>query len=476
MARGSLEPHLIVIFGGTGDLMRRKLLPALAGLSARGRIPDGTSVLALGRSRLNDEEFRAWARESLTKGGPQGEAAAAWCEACLHYQSLGDGAEEDYAALAERIREIESERGLPGNRLFYLALPPGSFAPSIAGLGGAGLARSPGWTRLVVEKPFGTDLQSARTLNERVHRHFAEEQVYRIDHYLGKETVQNLLVFRFANPIFEAIWNRNHVERVEITVAESMGAGTRAGYYDLAGALRDMVQNHLTQLLTLSAMEVPAAFDADAIRAEKIKVLRSVAPIADSDVVWGRYTEGETDGRPVPGYLDEDGVPADSHTETFVALRMEVANWRWQGVPFLLRTGKRLPQRSTEVRVVFRRAPVSIFQDHPGCRVHSNVLTLRLQPDEGFNLAFEVKTPGEGVELSTQHLRFAYADAFGGLRDAYETLLLDVMSGDQTLFVHADEVEAAWRLYDPLLEHRPAPLPYPAGSWGPEAVARLRAR
>jgi glucose-6-phosphate 1-dehydrogenase len=473
MVRGPLEPHLIVIFGGTGDLARRKLLPALVGLAGRGRLPSGTSVLALGRRSLTDEEYRDWARAALTARGVATSAVLSWCDVGLHYQPTGDGAPEDYRALTERIRSLEEEHGLSGNRIFYLALPPAAFAPTIEALGEVGLNRGPGWTRLVVEKPFGTDLVSARELNTGLHAHFEEEQVYRIDHYLGKETVQNLLVFRFANPIFESLWNRSHVESVQITVAESVGAGQRAGYYDRSGALRDMVQNHLTQLLTLTAMEVPATFEADAIRAEKVKVLHSVSPLEDRDVVRGQYTSGEIGGEPVPGYREEDAALSDSVTETFVALRLEVANWRWQGVPFLLRTGKRLPERTTEIRVVFRRAPIAIFQPYPGCHVHSNVLTLRLQPNEGFELAFEVKTPGEGIELATQHLRFAYADAFGALRDAYETLLLDVMTGDQTLFVHAAEVEAAWRLYTPLLEQRRSPDPYRAGTWGPEAVGTL---
>ncbi len=462
-----------MIFGGTGDLTRRKLLPALAGLAGRRLVPGGTSVLALGRSRLTEEEYRAMMRQPLGDAGADTVETMSSCEVSLHYQPLGEGTPEDYRALAERIRSLEAEHGLAGDRIFYLALPPASFAPTVEALGEAGLNHGPGWTRLVVEKPFGTDLASADELNRRLHRYFGEEQIYRIDHYLGKETVQNLLVFRFANPIFESLWNRNHVERVQITVAETVGAGQRAGYYDRSGALRDMVQNHLTQLLTLTAMEVPATFDADSIRAEKAKVLRSVSPISDEDVVWAQYAAGEIQGQPVPGYREEPAVPDESVTETFVALRLEVANWRWQGVPFLLRTGKRLPQRVTDIRVVFRRAPVALFRRSATGHVHRNVLTLSLQPNEGFDLAFEVKTPGGGVEFATQHLRFGYAEAFGEIPDAYETLLLDVMTGDQTLFVHAEEVEAAWRLYTPLLERRPAPLLYPAGTWGPDGAGSL---
>jgi glucose-6-phosphate 1-dehydrogenase len=473
MVRGPLEPHLFVVFGGTGDLTRQKLLPALVSLASRGRLPPGTAVLALGRGQQSDGDYRASVRESLMEAGLEAEQALPWCEERLHYQSIGGGTPEDYRVLAERIRDLEKAHGLPGNRVFYLALPPVSFGPTLEGLGEVGLNRGPGWARLVIEKPFGSDLESARELNRRVHRYFDEQQVYRIDHYLGKETVQNLLVFRFANPIFESLWNRDRIQSVQITVAETAGAGQRAGYYDGAGALRDMVQNHLTQLLTLVAMEVPATFDADAIRAEKVKVLRSVQPLGREDAVWGQYAPGEVNGRPLPGYHEEPGVPADSTTETFVALRMEVANWRWQGVPFVLRTGKRLPRRLTQISVSFRRPPVSIFQPYAECRVHSNVLTLRLQPDEGFELGFEVKSPGDGLRLATQHLRFAYADAFGELRDAYETLLVDVMSGDQTLFVHSDEVEAAWRIYTPLLEQRRTALSYPAGTWGPDAADRL---
>jgi len=472
MARDSLDPHLFVIFGGTGDLTRRKLLPALAELASRGRLPRGTAVLALGRAEQSGDDFRANARQSLVDAGLDAGDASSWCESRLFYHRLDSESPAGFAALRDRIESVEGAGDLTGHRVFYLALPPAVFGPTIEGLGAAGLNEGPGRTRLVVEKPFGTDLESAIELNRQAHRYFREDQVYRIDHYLGKETVQNLLVFRFANPIFESLWNRDRIHRVQITVAEPDGAGQRAGYYDRSGALRDMVQNHLTQLLTLIAMEVPTSFDAEAIRSEKVKVLRSVQPIAEEDVVWGQYTAGEIDSHPVPGYREERAVPAASSTETFVALRLDIANWRWQGVPFVLRTGKRLPRRLTEISVEFRRPPVSIFRPFE-CRLHSNVLTLRLQPEEGFDLRFEVKLPGEGVELGTQALHFAYADAFGRLRDAYETLLLDIMAGDQTLFVHSDEVEAAWRLYTPLQERPREPLPYGAGTWGPEAADRL---
>lgn len=470
----SVEPHLFVILGATGDLTERKLLPAVAHLMTDGTLGHESVVLGVARDRDHDEEsFRRWAREALADSGLTDEQTRAWCDDCIHYHSIGDAGEADYHRLADRVRAVEEEHGLPGNRIFYLALPPGAFPTTIEQLGQCELNGGPGWTRLVIEKPFGRDLESARELNALVHRHFEEDQVYRIDHYLGKETVQNLLVFRFANPIFESLWNRDRIASVHITVAEDLGVGDRAGYYDRAGALRDMVQNHLTQLLTLTAMEVPAAFDAAAIRTEKLKVLRNVEPIDPDRVVFGQYRAGSIDGEPTVSYLDEADVDDDSDTETFVALELAVANWRWQGVPFYLRTGKRLPRRLTRIVVGFHRPPVSLFEPYDHCRVTSNRLVISLQPDEGFSLGFEVKTPGEEIGLATQRLRFEYADAFGALPDAYETLLRDVGEGDQTLFVHADEVEAAWRLYTPLLERPKDVHAYTGGSWGPDRAEKL---
>ncbi len=473
MSGPALDPHLFVIVGGTGDLAQRKLLPALA--RALGRASDVESVvLAVSRTAdMDDDAYRDFARAALDRAGVTDPAALDWCGRKLHHMPLPETSASSWTAVKERIEAVESEHGLPGNRVFYLALPPDAFPGTIMALGDAGLAEGPGWTRLVIEKPFGRDLASARALNALVHRHFDESQVYRIDHYLGKETVQNLLVFRFANPVFEDVWNRDRVASVRITVAESLGVEHRAAYYEHAGALRDMIQNHATQLLTLVAMEAPAAFDAAAIRAEKVKVLRSIAPLDPDAMVLGQYAAGEIDGKAVPGYRDEPGVAPDSRTETFAALRLDVATWRWQGVPFFLRTGKRLGRRLTRIVVTFRRPPVEIFEPfQDACRLGSNVLVLTLQPDEGFDLGFEVKTPGEGVELASQRLRFRYDEAFAPLPDAYETLLRDIVQGDQTLFVHADEVEAAWRLYDPLLAHKPEPLPYAAGSRGPAAADR----
>jgi glucose-6-phosphate 1-dehydrogenase len=376
----------------------------------------------------------------------------------------------------ERAAEVEAEAGTKGNRVYYLALPPSAFPGTIRALGAHEVERGAGekkWGRLVIEKPFGKDLASARELNATVHEHFAEDDVYRIDHYLGKETVQNLLVFRFANAIFESVWNRQGVERVEILVAETNDAAGRAGYFDGVGTLRDMVQNHLTQLFALAAMEPPVRLDADGIRTEKIKVLRSTRTARRDGVVLGQYEAGG--GK--EGYLDHDGVARGSTTETFAAVRLYVDNWRWQGVPFVLRTGKRMPERLTEIAVVFRKPPVALFRNKAATGRTAptpNVLRIRLQPDEGFRLSFEVKAPGDGFGVTTQELDFRYEDAFGRLPDAYETLLRDVAKGDATLFVHADEAEQAWRLYEPLLDHDGVrPHPYASGSWGPDEADRL---
>jgi glucose-6-phosphate 1-dehydrogenase len=473
-----LEPLTFVVFGGTGDLMERKLLPALFRVAVGGgeRVP--CTILGAARSTAFDDlKYREWARRALLAAGlDPSQGGEHWCDECLFYQSVkGDPA--SFRALAARLEALERQRGCTANRVYYLALPPEAVPHVIEGLGLAGLGHSSGWTRLVIEKPFGRDLDTAHELNLQVHRHFGEEQVFRIDHYLGKETVQNLLALRFANPAFESLWNRDRVESVQITVAEELGVADRAGYYDGVGAVRDMVQNHLAQLATLIAMEVPVAFDADDIRNEKVKVLRAVPRVLDEDVITGQYGAGRVGGEDVVAYRDEVGVAPASKTETFAALRLEVDNWRWQGVPFFLRTGKRLPRRLTQIVVVFRRAPVSLFGTAGSMHVDRNALAMTLQPDEGFDLLFDVKVPGQRFELGKEALRFRYDAAYGPLSDAYETLLVDIMKGDQTLFVRADEAEAAWRLFSPLVvEPRPLPEPYTAGSWGPEGADELLAR
>jgi glucose-6-phosphate 1-dehydrogenase len=361
--------------------------------------------------------------------------------------------------------------------VFYIALPPSAFASTIEGLGAAGLDQSGGWTRLVIEKPFGHDAASAAALDAVVHRWFDEAQIYRIDHYLGKETVQNLLVFRFANAVFESLWNRDHVESVEITIAEDIGIEGRAGYYEGAGLVRDILQNHGAQLLSLVAMGVPARMDAESIRAEKVKAVRSITPIRREDVVFGQYARGRVKEEDVPAYREEKGVSPTSGTETFAALRVHVDNWRWQGVPFYLRAGKRLARRLTEVVINFRRPPVWLFQPMGHCELHSNTLRLTIQPNEGFELLFDVKVPGKPMTLERLPLDFFYNEKFSRLPEAYQTLLLDVVEGDQTLFVHADEVSAAWQLVDPLLDGTVPVLPYEAGTWGPtEADALLAHR
>jgi glucose-6-phosphate 1-dehydrogenase len=419
---------------------------------------------------MSTDAFRLWAYEGLCNSGARNASdLRQWCEDHLYYQTLREGGLEDYQALATFVARLEVARNLPQNRIFYLALPPGSVPPTLERLDETGLLKSHGWVRVVFEKPFGHDFHSARALNTLLHRYLDESQIYRIDHYLGKETVQNLLAFRFANPIFESLWNRDTVESVEITVAEDLGVEHRGAYYQEAGALRDMVQNHLTQLLTVVGMEVPTSFEASEIQAEKLKVLRSISPIRSQDVIFGQYTAWDVAGQRIAGYHEERGVPPDSTTETYVALKLEIHNWRWRGVPFYLRTGKRLPRKITQVAVIFRAAPIQVFRSLEPGSLSSNKLLITLQPSEGFSLCFSVKTPGRPFQFTDRALRFDYSQAFGGqLPEAYETLLRDVMIGDQTLFVTSDFTETAWRLYDPiLLGPRPVHF-YTAGSWGPK--------
>lgn len=475
MGTATHEGSIFTIFGATGDLSRRKLLPALYRNHTAGLLDPRVRILGVSRKPLTDEDFRALASESLAAAGISGDDVPAFI-ARLHYMASPNGDAADFERLAATLAELRSHDDLPENYCFYLSLPPRAFGPTIAGLGSVGLnvTNDAGWTRLIVEKPFGTDLESAQKLNATVHEYFTEEQIYRIDHYLGKETVQNLLVFRLANAFIESSWNRERIEAVQITVGESLGVGTRAGYYDQSGALRDMLQNHITQLIALVAMEVPTSFSATAIRYEKLKVLESIHPIDPSDVVRARYTAGTVDGKAVKGYMDEDGVPADSQTETFVAATLGIDSWRWQGVPFYIRTGKCMPAKTSQIAVRFRGAPVRYFE-RLGCpQDTADVLTITLQPDEGFAFHFDIKQPGNPLRLERVPLEFFYRDRFKGeMPGAYQTLLLDVLAGDQTLFVHGDEVEQSWRLYDPLLRNPPKVCEYEAGTWGPAEAEHI---
>lgn len=475
MSEHQVEPHVFVIIGATGDLTGRKLLPALYHLRDQGTLETrNTLIVGAALPEMGEEGFRQWAFEGLNQGGSRNETELrVWCEECLHYQSLHEGRPQDYEALAGYIRRLEHMHSMPENRVFYLALPPATVLDAMERLDEAGLLKSHGWVRVVFEKPFGRDFPSARRLNTTLHRYIEESQIYRIDHYLGKETVQNLLAFRFANPIFESLWNRDTIENVQITVAEDLGVEHRGAYYQQAGALRDMVQNHLTQLMTVVAMEVPVSFNAAALQSERLKVLHSIAPITPQDIVFGQYTSWQVADQTIHGYCEEQGVPKDSTTETYVAVKTEIHNWRWKGVPFYLRTGKRLPRKLTQIAVTFREAPTQMFRSLDPGRISPNMLLIMLQPSEGFSLCFSVKSPGRPFRLSDHALQFDYEGAFGRLPEAYETLLLDVMIGDQTLFVSADFTETAWRLYDPLLTGEKSVHSYTAGSWGPREADAL---
>ncbi len=455
----SVEPHLFIIFGGAGDLARRKLIPALHELLVDKGLTDDVAVLGVGRREMTDAEYREVVHKSLVAAGIPHQQAEHWCGGRLHYQSVGD--DDGYSLLAARVKELDDMHGLNGGRIFYLALSPSAAEATIPQIGASGLAAADGTVKVVVEKPFGTDLESAQRLNEVVHRWFDEHNIYRIDHYLAKETVRNLLVFRFANALFERTWNRDHIGSVEITVAEDLGVEGREAYYDEAGAVRDIVQNHLTQLLTLVAMEAPVDMEPDSIRDEKVKVLRSVAPLEPDNVIYGQYTASGD----IPGYRDLEGIPDDSTTPTYVAMQVAVDNWRWQSVPFYLRTGKRLPKRTTRIFIRYKEPPVCLF--HEDCPGHRNLLLMTLQPDEGFDLHFDVKAPGDEIVIQQIPLSVRYEDHLGALSSDYSTLLHDLMEGDQTLFVRADEVEASWQFYAEVLDTAIVD-PYPAGSWGPQ--------
>ena len=479
------DPCAIVMFGASGDLARRKLLPALYDLSYHACLAPRFRLLGFARTHMSDDDFRQKAGESLPQGNEEGADENQKAEFLKQLQYFaGDYDDpEAFRRLAKRLAELDGEGQLSGNRLFYLATPPEVYAHVIEQLKNAGLTKpktEKSWTRIIIEKPFGRDKASARELNSKVLGAFDESQVYRIDHYLGKETVQNMLVFRFGNGIFEPLWNRNYVDSIQITAAESLGVERRAAFYETAGALRDMIQSHVLQLTSLVAMEAPATFDATSVRNEKIKVLQSMRPFTNEtlwkSVVRGQYGPGQVNGKPVPGYRQEPGVKPDSATETFVALKLYVDNWRWSGVPFYLRTGKRLARPLTEVAIQFKSAPHMVFR---GEEHETNSLILNIQPDEGISLSFGAKAPGAQMHIRPVTMDFKYKDAFGtSTRPAYATLINDCIRGDATLFDRADSVEAAWALVDPILEAwqsaAPPPFPnYPAGSQGPRAADDL---
>lgn len=483
------EPCTLVIFGGSGDLAKRKLLPAVYNLLLDGVLPPHYAVLGTGRKALSDDDFRKIARDGIAKYSRQKHQDGVWAdfERRLFYVAGAIDEPKAYEQLKARLEEIEGTLKLPGNRIFYLAIPPTSIAPAVEGLQGAGLVNPPNgdgpFSRVIVEKPIGHDLDSARSINAAVARVFDESQVFRIDHYLGKETVQNLLVLRFANSIFEPIWNHKYIDHVQITVSEAEGVGTRATYYEEAGALRDMVQNHILQLLCLVAMEPPYSLDPDVVRNARMDVLRCLRPIAGKDVehytVRAQYRAGKAHGGEVPGYRREAGIKPDSTTETYVALKLFVENWRWAGVPFYLRTGKAMARRASEVAVQFRDIPQILFNANPDVPLAANVLALKIQPEEGLSLRIISKVPGAKAKTHPVDMNFRYGDTFGSPSpEAYERLLLDVMAGDASLFMRRDAVEASWGWITAILEgwqqHGTKWLPeYAAGSWGPVEANRL---
>ncbi len=482
------EPATLVIFGGAGDLAHRKLLPALYNLHVDGLLPPKTAVVGVGRKEMTDESYREFARSGVEQFSRRGLDDDRWREfaASIFFARAAVDGGASLAPLGARLDLIEHERGLTGNRLYYLAVPPSLIVPTVEQLAHARFvapAEEHPFSRLVVEKPIGSDLASAMAINDAIARVFDERQIFRIDHYLGKETVQNILVMRFANSLFEPLFNQKYIDHVQITVAEEEGVGTRAGYYDQSGALRDMVQNHLLQLLSLVAMEPPHSLDADVIRDEKLEVLQCLRPLhdlsVDSCVVRGQYGPGTKDGGTMAGYLEESGVSPGSRTETFVALQTFVDNWRWAGVPFFLRTGKRLPARTSSISIQLKEVPPILFNSDKAHRLDANVLTIRIQPNEGFSLSIESKVPGPRVNVTPVEMNFDYRDVFRTTSpEAYERLLLDVLAGDATLFMRRDSVEASWRWITPALERwaelGDMPLPaYAAGSWGPDAATQL---
>jgi glucose-6-phosphate 1-dehydrogenase len=461
VAAGSLEPQAVVIFGATGDLARRKLLPAFFHLFMEGKLPERFAVVGAARSEMSDEEFRDHTRKSLEEHGQGPLDGEGWTEFArrLHYACADASTDPALSGLAMRLQEVDREVGAEGRALFYLATPPAAHAAIVQGLLNAGLNKG---ARVVIEKPFGWDLASARELNAALHQAFDEQQIFRIDHYLGKETVQNILAFRFTNGMFEPVWNRRYIDNVQITVAEEIGIERRGAFYEGTGSLRDMVQTHLFQTLTFVAMEPPVSLDPDRLRDEKVRVLRSMQPVDPSHVVLGQYV----------GYRNEEGVAPVSQTPTYSALRIEIDNWRWAGVPFFIRTGKRLERKVTEISLAFRSVPYNLIEtgaEPPG----KDALTFRVQPDEGISIHLNIKRPGPGLTLQRAELDFDYDEVGSPLLDAYETLLLEAMEGDHTLFLREDEVERAWEVLEPVLGNSPGVDFYEPGSWGPREADRL---
>jgi glucose-6-phosphate 1-dehydrogenase len=485
------DPCLMVIFGASGDLTRRKLIPAIFDLARQGLLPSGFTIVGVARTAMDNDSFRSFLLQAMKEFGHLRDSESVLWESFakgLYYHSMDPSGKEGYAQLKAELESIASERGTRGNYLFYLSTPPILYTPIVRNLGSIALntpAGSHNWVRIVIEKPFGTDLQSARTLNADVLNVFSEDQVYRIDHYLGKETVQNLLVFRFANGIFEPIWNRNYVDHVQITAAETVGVENRGGYYEGAGAMRDMVQNHMMQLLAHTAIEPPVLFDAKQVRDEKHKVFQAIRPIKPEDVhlctVRGQYTAGVVGGKQVVGYKEEKGVSGQTRTETYVAIRFQIDNWRWAGVPFYVRSGKRLPKRVTEIAVQFKQTPHRLFTGLSSDHLDRNNIVIRIQPDEGISLKFSSKIPGSAMRMRPVTMDFRYGASFGGhLADAYTRLILDCMLGDATLYARGDSVDVAWQLITPIHEgwasdKKSSVHDYSAGTWGPKAADEMLA-